>query len=350
MKTVRRLLAILTCLAVLAAAAVSRQGRLLGYGHGSMPEGVKAFGDSLVVNTRAAGAGIIGYAGPVPLEIVIRHGKVAAVRALPNDETPGFFRRASSILESWNGLSPEEALALEVDAVSGATFSSEAIVANVRAGLSLVATESVEVEGSAFLDTSVKAVAALLVALFSVLLPLFIRKRWLHILQLILNAGVLGFWCGSFLSVSRLTGIMANGLEGSAWPVMAVLLAAAFVFPLFGKKNWYCAHVCPLGSLQQLAGMAPVRKWHMGPSAIRYLTLFRRVLWAVLMILMISGIWADWMDYELFAAFALASAPVAVIAFAVLTLVLSMFVAQPYCRFVCPTGTFFKLCQIKNDK
>ena len=41
----------------------------------------------------------------------------------------------SGLLSSWNGLTPKEGRELKVDAVSGATFSSDAIIRNVRAGL-----------------------------------------------------------------------------------------------------------------------------------------------------------------------------------------------------------------------
>lgn len=347
-----RILALLTCLLVLAAAAVSRQGRLLGRDlHPSTAESEIAEpvqgSDSTVIDTSVPGAGIIGYAGPVPLEIVIRDGKVKEVRALPNDETPRFFARASVLLHAWDGLSVKDGLALEVDSVSGATFTSQAIIGNVRAGLATVASASADGPSP---WRNAKALIALLVALAAVVLPFFVKDRRVRVVQLILNAGVLGFWCGSFLSVSRLEGIVANGLDPRWWPVVAVLLVAAFVLPLFGHKNWYCSHVCPLGSLQQLCGMAPVRKWHLSPASVKWLTLFRRVLWAILMALMISGIWADWTGYELFAAFAVASAPWAVTAFAAVALLLSMFVPQPYCRFVCPTGTFFKLAQYSNKK
>jgi uncharacterized protein with FMN-binding domain len=38
--------------------------------------------------------------------------------------------------KAWNGVPADEAVKLEVDAVSGATFSSDAIISNVRAGIS----------------------------------------------------------------------------------------------------------------------------------------------------------------------------------------------------------------------
>ena len=51
------------------------------------------------------------------------------------------------------------------------------------------------------------------------------------------------------------------------------------------------------------------------------------------------------MNYEMFVAFILQSASWIVIVWALLFIVLSVWVPRPYCRFVCPTGTLFKLAQ-----
>ena len=81
----------------------------------------------------------------------------------------------------------------------------------------------------------------------------------------------------------------------------------------------------------------------MSPTLIRRLNFFRELLFAVLMVLMATGVFAEWADYELFTAFAFQSASIVVIVLAVVFVVLSVFVPRPYCRFVCPTGSLFKL-------
>ena len=63
--------------------------------------------------------------------------KIVKVEALENSETPGFFQRMKDggMLERWNGKTVDEALAAHVDAVAGATYSSNAVIENVRLGL-----------------------------------------------------------------------------------------------------------------------------------------------------------------------------------------------------------------------
>ena len=81
---------------------------------------------------------INGFNGPTPLQIALdKNGKIIEVRVLANNETPSFLNRVinAGFLESWNGLSVEDAINKEVDAVSGATYSSNGIQRSLKARL-----------------------------------------------------------------------------------------------------------------------------------------------------------------------------------------------------------------------
>ena len=94
-----------------------------------------------MVNTTELGGDILGYGGTVPLEIYITDGRIDSIKALPNNETNDVFQRLydEGLMTAWNGLTLEEAAALEVDGVTGATYSSNAVIGNVRSGISYVA-------------------------------------------------------------------------------------------------------------------------------------------------------------------------------------------------------------------
>lgn len=97
----------------------------------------KAKTDSFIVNTETIGKDVLGYAGTTPLEIHVKDGKIEKIVALPNSETPGFFQRVldSPIFSSLVGKTVEEASEVQLDAVSGATWSSKAVIENIRLGL-----------------------------------------------------------------------------------------------------------------------------------------------------------------------------------------------------------------------
>jgi len=92
---------------------------------------------TVVINTTTIGKKIYGYRDTTPLEISLKDGKVVKVEALKNYETPQYFEllKSAKLFEAWNGLTAEKALAKEVDAVSGATYSSKAVIDNVHEGL-----------------------------------------------------------------------------------------------------------------------------------------------------------------------------------------------------------------------
>ncbi len=190
-------------------------------------------------------------------------------------------------------------------------------------------------------------VAALAVLLAAAVVPLCTKSRRWRTVQLALDVAVLGVWNGLFLSTARLVGWAGSGLP-HALPDLAaalLLLAMAFLYPVFGRASHYCLYACPFGAAQELAGRLPVRKGRLSPSLVRCLTTLRRGLWAVLMLALWCGAWGRWMEWELFGAFAWRAVPPIIVALAVVFIVLSAFVPRAYCRFVCPTGTLIKMAE-----
>ena len=89
-----------------------------------------------VINTTTLGKSVEGYNGNTPLKIYIQKDKVVKIEALKNHETPKYFALVKkALLEKWKGKKVKDAKALKVDAVTGATYSSEAVVENVKLGL-----------------------------------------------------------------------------------------------------------------------------------------------------------------------------------------------------------------------
>lgn len=291
-----------------------------------------------VIHTSALPGMINGYAGPVNLDICLTDGKISEIKPLPNTETPSFFNRASTLLSAWDGKTPAEALDMKVDAISGATYSSQAIISNVNTGLAYyVGTTAHESHTIPW-----KIWIALGVTLAACVFPLFVKNRIYHYAQFVANVIVLGFWCGQFLDYALILKYLSGGFALSTGLVAAVMLVAAFIYPLFGHPQHYCNHICPLGAAQQLAAQLCGYKFHISKKVLKGLDWFRKILWAVLMLLLWADILTGWMDLELFRAFRFESAPWGIILAACLFVALSAVISRPYCRFVCPTGSLFK--------
>ncbi|MGN1376013.1 MAG: FMN-binding protein [Prevotella sp.] len=339
---------LVVCLLILAAISVSRDKRLMG--HDVCGTDTSAVSDTatismkggiITVNSLNIGSDIVGYAGSTPLKIYISGNRIDSIGVLPNNETPEFFERVTEeILPQYYGKEIDIAMSMNVDAVTGATYSSEAVKATVKRSLSAVSDFTENYESTT--SWGVKPLLVLLVAISAAVLPLIVRNRRYRIVQLLLNIAVMGIYAGTFVSYSSLVSILSNGLM---WQSVAtfVLIVTAFIYPLLGRKSHYCAWCCPLGSAQEMAGMLYKHKLMLGKKWRKGLRLFRQVLWCVLMILAWSGIFFEWMDYELFSAFLWESASWIMLVFAFITLLTSVFIHRPYCRFVCPTGTLLKI-------
>lgn len=358
------LLRLAACALMLAAAAVAHNGRVAGFslargpsgGGAEAPSAVRTAPDGArVADSSALAVAVEGYGGPVPVEVEERGGRVAKVSPiLPNDETPMFFGLLdeAGFWHSWDDLPVGEALTAKVDAVAGATYSSRAAAANVQAALGALVEGDAPRAAASPRRPPAETIATLAVLLAAALLPLFPRTRgrgWRTAL-LVLDVAVLGVWNDLFLSLDRLVGWATNGLPGTPADAAAALLmlAMAFLYPLFGRASHYCLHVCPFGALQELASRLPAPRLRLAPGLVRALAAFRRLLWAAIMLSLWCGFAAPWTGWELFGAFAWKAVPPLVTALAATAVALSVFVPRAYCRFVCPTGTLFKIAESRD--
>ena len=98
---------------------------------------VKKQADGTVTITTTTLKADEGCFGPTPLLIHLdAQERVSRIEALPNAETPSYWTLVmEKLATAWNGVPASEAASLEVDAVSGATYSSEGLISNVRSGI-----------------------------------------------------------------------------------------------------------------------------------------------------------------------------------------------------------------------
>ena len=338
--------------------AISRDGRILGHSiDGKSQRGevvaeppVEAkdveevlFDGTRVVHSAPLARDVVGFASTTPVTIYIKDGVIADVIAEPNEETPSFFRRLEreGLLDSWSHKSLAEALETRVDVVSGATYSSVAVIENVNRAVAYAA--SVEPSQRRFNIFDAKSIVGLVVILLGVALTFWRpRQRWIEIAYMVLNVGVLGFWCGSFLSLAQFTSWMSNGVSLSL--TLALLLVIVLV-PIFGRRGSYCQLHCPMGSAQELLSRLPIPQIKLSAEYNRRLNNLRYYIFALLMLLMWCGVGFEIMNYEVFSVFFPASASGVVLGLAALFLILSLFIKRPYCRFVCPTGAVITMAQ-----
>ncbi len=89
-----------------------------------------------IINTTTLAKDVDGYNGPTPVEIHIKKNKIVKVVLLKSQETPKYNARIKKMmLPSYEGLKITKKSTPEVDGLTGATFTSDAIKENVKRGL-----------------------------------------------------------------------------------------------------------------------------------------------------------------------------------------------------------------------
>ena len=146
-----------------------------------------------------------------------------------------------------------------------------------------------------------------------------------------------GFWRnGCVCSVGSLQNVAA-GLCNAGYGVpltVLIFFAAPLIFALlFGRV--FCSAVCPLGAIQEAVAVRPVNV----PPAVEKVLSIVPVIYLGLTVLSVSmGAGFIICRYDPFVGFFRMGASYSLLIFGGLLLVLGIFVARPYCRFLCPYG------------
>lgn len=89
-----------------------------------------------LINTTILCKDVKGFRSNTPLSIYIKKGKIVEIKPLANKETPNYFNKVKQgLLNKLNGMKVSKAATVQVDGITGATFSSKAVKENVKRGI-----------------------------------------------------------------------------------------------------------------------------------------------------------------------------------------------------------------------
>lgn len=306
----------------------------------------------LIVTTPIADD-LIGYSGNVPLFLAVSgEDVILGLTLLDNSESPGFIRRIErkGFFSSWDGKTLEEAATMDVEAVSGATMSTDAVRGSVKKALNFYLERDGGGGSIEWLKVIRHALGGLVLLLALVSMFWGSRmKRWRLPLQ-VASVLILGFWSGYFVSFELLFNWLLNGIPWGVRVLLPVIAMLAILCPLFLNKAYYCAYLCPFGAAQEIMGK--IRKKKIVPKGIwRNIFKYTRVTYfLVIVALLLWGIPLELASLEPFSAFLLTAASGWVIALAVIFLVLSIFFSRPWCNYFCPTGELLDILRKGDGK
>ena len=307
-----------------------------------------------VLSTSPVADDIVGYQGPTQTLVGIdQSGNVTRIhlhRSYDNEPYTEYPAEDWTFPELFAGLSLEDVAKLDlknqgVEGVSGATWTSMAIA---RAVIQTAAIQVEEPSASKMLSRSaahkmqmtwLDGTALLLVTVGVILSWTHLRGiGWLRIVYQLCVIVFLGFINGDLLSQALFVGWAEHGIPWQTATRLATLAGVAFTFPVIGKRNVYCSHLCAYGAAQQLIKKRIPHQLHLGMRVRRILTLLPSMLLICVVIIVMRDLTFSLVDLEPFDAFLFwIAGPVATSIF-VVGLLASLFIPMAYCRFGCPTG------------
>ncbi len=298
----------------------------------------------------AASGSASGYGGPMLLVAGIDTlGQVVGARIVEQRETPIFWRmaRASEYLSAIGGAHYD---AIDYDyervaGVTGATISSDAVVASVRESVA-------EVAGAAFdvrmplprqpFEFGILEITVLVLLTSGILLHragglLRRRLRWA---SQIAGLIIIGFWKDSPITLAKITAMLSGYFPDVRTSLALYLLIAGFALTsFFYSRNIYCLYVCPFGAAQRCVGLIGGFGVKLPTWSVRLMERLRNLIVFAAIIMALITLQPVLASYEPFAAlFSLRGTNLQWLLLFIV-LVVSLLISTPWCSFFCPMRT-----------
>lgn len=187
-------------------------------------------------------------------------------------------------------------------------------------------------------------VTVLTLLVCSTISGLWLRSRCLLLITSLLAVLISGFWLGGCPcpvgSIQNVALTLLDSTYIAPWTIGVLFLVPLFVALLFGRT--FCGGTCPLGALQELIAVWPIRI----PREIDdILGLLRYIVLGLAILFAGCGLSFLVCRYDPFVPiFRGITGWGTVLVWSSLILLVGLFIARPYCRFFCPYGALLSLC------
>jgi Na+-translocating ferredoxin:NAD+ oxidoreductase RnfG subunit/Pyruvate/2-oxoacid:ferredoxin oxidoreductase delta subunit len=287
-----------------------------------------------------------GYGGPITTVTSInKEGSIASVAILDHAETPSYINRVlnEGYPDNFQGKSISERLADQegIDAISGATRTSEGIIGSVEKGMVEVGENQLGIRVPQLDTVHFQWQDGVIVLLLILMVLAVMRKmRKLRPWLLVASVIVIGFLTKTSLTVGNFTSILANKIPSiGERPVWFILVIGVLLITLISGKNLYCGWLCPFGAVQEgIYKALNLKSFKINQNIVKAARKSRWIfIWLAAMLALIfnnPGI----TSYEPFSAFFGGEATTSQWIVMGIVLLMSIFVLRFWCRSFCPVG------------
>jgi uncharacterized protein with FMN-binding domain len=289
-----------------------------------------------------------GYAGPIEMLVGIdTQGTITGVKIITQRETPGFFKLITSagFVEKFLNRSFQDPLQLndDLDAVTGATISSEGIAAATRQAVRLMAQQGL---GSPLPAESKKIKfgipEATLIGLYAAgyfghKLRSGVWKKRIRWGTMITGMVILGFVYTAPFTISQVISLLSG-----YWPdwhnnLYWYLLIGGIIFvTTVDAKNPYCNWFCPFGAFQECLAQVTGAKLYRPRALSEFFTWLQRGLAFAAVLLGLMTRRPGIAGYEPFATLFDFRGGLVEVVFLLIIVLASLLMYRPFCNYLCP--------------
>ncbi|RLE00337.1 MAG: hypothetical protein DRJ13_08785 [Bacteroidetes bacterium] len=244
-----------------------------------------------------------------------------------------------------------------MDVVSGATYTSEAIISCAQLGSKKLARDQLKLEVSALeapgLEIGIPEFALLALYVLALLGIYKLTKykrtiRWITMLGGLL---ILGFWFSVPLTLSKLNSFLLGYFPDWHTQMYWYLLIGGFLLSIvLTRKNIYCTWICPLGGLQECLGAV-------GGAKPRFSRRFNRIMkWVQRGVALLAMLMALYfrnpvkLNYEIFGVALSLTGATYLFVMTGLFIVASVFIKRPWCTYLCPIIPLEEMLRLLSPK
>lgn len=280
-----------------------------------------------------------GYGGNVPLLIGVDDNlTITKIILLPNKETEYYIEAiyGDKFIGKWQGVNLEDAIQLPVDVISGATHTSNAVIAGVRQTASSVMGTRASVVTEKNYWTAIKDILFLSLMLLSLVMIYRKGMAKYRTIYMFLVLVIMGLILNNALSVQLLNGWLLDGFSWRSNWQSSVIFVLALSISFIGKRKFYCNYLCPMGALQELTNRYTPFKKRKLPTRLMGITA-REIYLTLIAGALLIGFSPKLSSLEPFMFFSFRIIGIGFIIFGLIIIALSLFFTKPWCS-VCPTG------------
>ena len=289
-----------------------------------------------------------GYGGDMHMAILVdTTGRVEDLLIIKHNETPSFINKVvrKGLLKNLKG-SPFTTTfdpSGGVDAVTGATYTSDAIIECARRGSRQVASKELGWEVPEELPSPFRVgipEIALLLLYTIALLGVYTQFRYKKILRwatLFASLVVLGFWFSVPLTLSRinlfLLGYWPDWHDNLYW---YILVFGFFLILIVTRKNIYCSWICPLGAIQDGLGLVGKARPRFPDQVNKTAKWIQRGVAFLAIVLALYFRTPVKVNYEIFGVSLSLTGATYLFIMTGVFFIASLFIKRPWCNYLCP--------------